>query len=62
MAQTATTSWPGDPDASAEKLQRYAEAGVEHMVVNCTRGAPLSQMLEAYEYVATEIRPRLEAS
>ncbi len=50
----------GDPDASAEKLRRYAQAGVEHMVVNCTRGAPLSHMLDAYEYVAQEIRPRLE--
>ena len=51
----------GDPDASAEKLRRYAQAGVDHIVVNCTRGAPLSHMLEAYEYVAQEIRPRLVA-
>ena len=51
----------GDPDASAAKLKRYAEAGVEHLVVNCTRGAPLSHMLDAYEYVAQVIRPRLDA-
>ncbi len=51
----------GDPDASAEKLRRYAAAGIEHMVINTTRGAPLSAMLEAYEYVAREVRPRLEA-
>jgi probable F420-dependent oxidoreductase len=51
----------GDPDLSAQKLKRYAEAGVRHIVVNCVRGAPLATMLEAYEYVATEIRPRLEA-
>jgi probable F420-dependent oxidoreductase len=49
----------GDPDASAAKLRRYADAGVKHMVVNCTRGAAMSDMLEAYEYVAREIRPRM---
>ena len=57
----ATTSWPATPTPRPTKLQRYAEAGVEHMVINCTRGAPLSHMLEAYEYVAKEIRPRLDA-
>jgi probable F420-dependent oxidoreductase len=51
----------GAPDASAEKLRRYQQAGVEHIVVNCTRGAPLSDMLRAYEYVAREVRPRLDA-
>jgi alkanesulfonate monooxygenase SsuD/methylene tetrahydromethanopterin reductase-like flavin-dependent oxidoreductase (luciferase family) len=50
----------GDPAASAAKLRRYAEAGVDHIVVNCMRGAPLSDMLAAYEHVAREIRPRLE--
>jgi probable F420-dependent oxidoreductase len=52
----------GDPDASAEKLRAYQQAGVEHFLVNCPRGAPTSAMLEAYEYVAREVRPRLEAS
>jgi probable F420-dependent oxidoreductase len=51
----------GDPDASADKLHRYAQAGVDHVVINCPRGAPLSAMLDAYEYVAREVRPRLEA-
>jgi probable F420-dependent oxidoreductase len=50
----------GDAELSAEKLRRYARAGVDHLVVNCTRGAPLTSMLEAYEYVAREIRPRLD--
>lgn len=52
----------GDPDASAEKLRRYAEAGVSHLVVNTPRGAPLAYMLEAYDYVAKEVRPRLGTS
>jgi alkanesulfonate monooxygenase SsuD/methylene tetrahydromethanopterin reductase-like flavin-dependent oxidoreductase (luciferase family) len=52
----------GDPDQSAEKLRRYAAAGVEHMVVNTVRGAPFEEMLETYEFVAKEIRPRMAAS
>jgi probable F420-dependent oxidoreductase len=52
----------GDPDASAQKLRRYAEVGVEHLVINCVRGSPLNEMLEAYEYVAREVRPRLETT
>lgn len=52
----------GDPDESAQKLRRYAEAGVNHLIVNSVRGAPLSEMLEAYEYVAREVRPRVDAS
>jgi len=52
----------GDPDASAEKLKRYAAAGVEHFLVNCPRGASLQTMLESYEYVAREVRPRVAAS
>jgi probable F420-dependent oxidoreductase len=51
----------GDPDASAEKLRRYERAGVQHLLVNCPRGTAMSAMLEAYEYVAREVRPRLEA-
>ena len=54
-------SWPAIPDACAEKLRRYAAAGVEHFLVNCPRGASTAAMLEAYEYVAREVRPRLEA-
>lgn len=52
----------GDPDASAEKLRRYREAGVQHLLVNCPRGTATSAMLAAYEYVAREVRPRLEAT
>jgi len=52
----------GDPVASAEKLRRYAEAGVDHLVANCARGTPVSEMLAAYEFVAKEVRPRVDAS
>ncbi len=52
----------GDPDASAEKLRRYAQAGVEHFLVNCPRGSSTAAMLEAYEYVAREVRPRVDAA
>jgi probable F420-dependent oxidoreductase len=52
----------GDPDASAEKLERYAAAGVEHFLVNCPRGTPTADRLAAYEYGATEVRPRVEAA
>jgi len=51
----------GDPDASADKLRRYQQAGVQHVLVNCPRGTATSDMLAAYEYVAREVRPRLEA-
>jgi probable F420-dependent oxidoreductase len=52
----------GDPDACAEKLRRFQQAGVEHFLVNCARGASTAAMLEAYEFVAREVRPRLAAS
>ena len=51
----------GDPDASAEKLRRYAAAGVQHFLVNTPRGTSVPATLEAYEYVAREVRPRVEA-
>jgi len=51
----------GDPDASADKLRTYQQAGVQHLLVNCPRGTATSAMLESYEYVAREVRPRLEA-
>jgi alkanesulfonate monooxygenase SsuD/methylene tetrahydromethanopterin reductase-like flavin-dependent oxidoreductase (luciferase family) len=51
----------GDPDECAEKLRRYAAAGVEHFLVNCPRGSATSAMLEAYEFVARDVRPRVEA-
>lgn len=52
----------GDPDACADKLRRYAAAGVEHFLVNCPRGSSTAAMLEAYEFVAREVRPRLGAA
>ncbi|MFN8632706.1 MAG: LLM class F420-dependent oxidoreductase [Chloroflexota bacterium] len=51
----------GDPDQCADKVVRYVKAGVEHFLVNCPRGSSLAAMLEAYEFVAREVRPRLEA-
>jgi probable F420-dependent oxidoreductase len=51
----------GDPDVSAERLRAYQQAGVEHFLVNCPRGMSTSGMLEAYEYVARKVRPRLES-
>jgi probable F420-dependent oxidoreductase len=51
----------GDPDASADKLRRFQQAGVEHVLVNCPRGTATSATLEAYEYVARDVRPRLES-
>ena len=50
----------GDPDACAEKLRRYAAAGVEHVLLNTPRGTPLEATLETYEFVARDVRPRLE--
>jgi probable F420-dependent oxidoreductase len=52
----------GDPDACAARLKRYAAAGVEHFLVNCPRGASTAAMLEAYEFIAREVRPRVEAA
>jgi probable F420-dependent oxidoreductase len=52
----------GDPDECADKLRRYAAAGVEHFLVDCPRGLSTAAMLEAYEFVAREVRPRLEAA
>ena len=51
----------GDPDACADRLARYRAAGVEHFLVNCPRGASTATMLEAYEFVAREVRPRVES-
>jgi alkanesulfonate monooxygenase SsuD/methylene tetrahydromethanopterin reductase-like flavin-dependent oxidoreductase (luciferase family) len=51
----------GDPDACADKLRRYAAAGVGHFLVVCPSGLSTAAMLEAYEFVAREVRPRLEA-
>jgi probable F420-dependent oxidoreductase len=52
----------GDPDACADKLRRYAAAGVEHFLVDCPRGLSTATMAEVYERVAREIRPRLETA
>ena len=52
----------GDPDACADTLRRYAAAGAEHFLVDCPRGLSTAAMLEIYEFVAREVRPRLEAA
>jgi probable F420-dependent oxidoreductase len=52
----------GDPDACAAKLKRYVTAGVEHFLVNCPRGSSTAARLEAYDFLAREVRPRVEAA
>ncbi len=52
----------GDPDACAEKLRRYQALGVEHLMLSCARGLSASDMLEAYAFVANDVRPRLGAA
>lgn len=49
----------GDPDACADKLRAYQELGVEHIMLSTARGSSAAAMLEAYEFVAREVRPRL---
>ena len=51
----------GNPDACTDQLRRYAAAGAEHFLVACPRVLSVATMLEAYELVAREVRPRLEA-
>ena len=62
-SESGSEDWElaGDPNASADKLRRFRDAGVEHVLVTCPRGAVTSAMLEAYEYVAREVRPRVES-
>ncbi|MCO6003564.1 LLM class flavin-dependent oxidoreductase [Actinoallomurus purpureus] len=50
----------GDADACAEKLRRYQQAGVEHFLVKCPHGSSTAAMVETYEVIAREVRPRLE--
>ena len=50
----------GDPEACAEKLRRYQALGVEHVMLSCARGTSTDGMLEAFEFVAREVRPRLD--
>jgi probable F420-dependent oxidoreductase len=59
----AANEWElaGDPAACAEKLRRYQQAGVEHLLVSCPRGSSTAAILDAYEFVAREVRTRLEA-
>ena len=50
----------GDPDACADKLHAYQALGVERIMLSCGRGATTASMLEAFEFVARDVRPRLE--
>lgn len=34
--------------------------GVQHVMLSCPRGMSVAGMLEAYTFVAQEVRPRLE--
>ncbi|MGE3267321.1 MAG: LLM class F420-dependent oxidoreductase [Chloroflexota bacterium] len=51
----------GDPDACADRLHAYQQLGVKHIMLSCARGASTDTMLAAFEFVAREVRPRLEA-
>ncbi|MCC6175283.1 MAG: LLM class F420-dependent oxidoreductase [Chloroflexi bacterium] len=51
----------GDPDACAEKLHRYQDAGIQHVVVNAFPRDRPSAMLETLDFLASEVRPRLDA-
>jgi probable F420-dependent oxidoreductase len=51
----------GDPDACAERLNRYRQAGVSDFLIGSARGSTTAALLEAIEFVAREVRPRLEA-
>jgi probable F420-dependent oxidoreductase len=51
----------GDPDACAAKLRRYQHVGIEHFVISGTRGASTESTLATMEFIANEVRPRLES-
>jgi probable F420-dependent oxidoreductase len=51
----------GDPDACADKLRRYNDAGIDHFLVSGVRGASPDQAIAAMEFLANEVRPRLES-
>jgi probable F420-dependent oxidoreductase len=51
----------GDPDACADKLRRYRDAGIEHILVAGVRGGSTNLALAALDFLANEVRPRLEA-
>jgi probable F420-dependent oxidoreductase len=51
----------GRPEEMAEKLRRYAAAGVEHVVLNAFPRESVGPMLEVLELVARDVRPLVEA-
>ena len=51
----------GKPEEMAEKLRRYAEAGVEHAFVNAFPRDSAAAMLEVLELIAREVRPALSS-
>jgi len=52
----------GDPDASAERIRRYAAIGITDFMIGGVRGISVPALLEAIEYVAREVRPRVETA
>ena len=51
----------GDPDDVAETLRRYAAVGVEHVIVNPFPKDTFDGMLGALDFIARDVRPRLES-
>ena len=49
----------GDAAAMVETVHRYKELGVEHVVLNVYPRDSVAPMLEALDFVAREVRPRL---
>ncbi|WP_155374574.1 TIGR03619 family F420-dependent LLM class oxidoreductase [Catellatospora vulcania] len=59
--QAAEWELAGDAELCAEKLRRYERAGVGHFLVNHAPGLSTAATLEAYEFVARDVRPLVEA-
>jgi len=50
----------GPPEYVAEQLSRYAELGVDHLVINLHEGDELEELLRAMDVFATSVRPLVE--
>ncbi len=51
----------GSPEQIAQKLRAYEALGVEHAVVGAFPRDSIQHMLEAIEFLATEVRPLMES-
>ncbi|MEU8078857.1 TIGR03619 family F420-dependent LLM class oxidoreductase [Catellatospora citrea] len=60
-AQAAEWELSDDAQRCAEQLRNYEQAGVGHFLVHPAPGLSTAATLEAYEFVAREVRPLVEA-